>query len=270
MHRAFLLSTAALIAGLSSALADTIYDPETVVVTATRTPQPVNVTGESVSVITGDDLQTQQIGVVTDALAETPGLTVNRNGGIGQTTSVSIRGAETGQTLVLIDGVRMNDPSSVDDQAILGDVLVNNIDRIEVLRGPQSTLYGSDAIGGVVNILTKRGGDAPFAVDASAEGGSFDTWHVNAAANGTAGDVDYGAAVNYLDTGGISAADARNGNSESDPYRNFGAAANTRVHLADNFSLDLRGYYTDTHTAFDGFPPPNFAFQDDPDSARPA
>ena len=139
------------------ALADTSADPETVVVTATRTPQPLDVTGESVSVITGDELQTQQIDVVTDALAEIPGVVVNRNGGLGQTTSVNIRGAETGQTLVLIDGVRLNDPSSPDDQAILGDLLVNNIDRIEVLRGPQSTLYGSDAVGGVVDTFTKRG-----------------------------------------------------------------------------------------------------------------
>jgi vitamin B12 transporter len=249
----------------SPALADTSYDPETVVVTATRTPQPIDVTGESVWVITGDDLQTQQIDVVTDALAETPGLVVNRNGGIGQTTSVSIRGAETGQTLVLIDGVRINDPSSVDDQAVLGDVLINNTDRIEVLRGPQSTLYGSDAIGGVVDILTKRGGAAPLAVNASAEGGSFDTWHLNAAANGTTGGVEYGAAVNTFDTDGISAADARNGNTETDPYRNFGATMNTRVHLSDILSVDMRGYYTDSHVDFDGFPPPNFTFQDDPE-----
>jgi vitamin B12 transporter len=249
----------------SPALADTSYDPETVVVTATRTPQPIDVTGESVSVITGDDLQTQQINVLTDALAETPGVVVSRNGGIGQTTSVSIRGAETGQTLVLIDGVRINDPSSVDDQAVLGDVLVNNTDRIEVLRGPQSTLYGSDAIGGVVDILTKRGGAEPFAVNASAEGGSFDTWHLNAAANGTTGGVEYGTAVNYFDTGGISAADARNGNTETDPYRNFGATMNTRVHLSDILSVDVRGYYTDSHVDFDGFPPPNFTFQDDPE-----
>jgi vitamin B12 transporter len=245
------------------ALADTSADPETVVVTATRTPQPLDVTGESVSVITGDELQTQQIDVVTDALAEIPGVVVNRNGGLGQTTSVNIRGAETGQTLVLIDGVRLNDPSSPDDQAILGDLLVNNIDRIEVLRGPQSTLYGSDAIGGVVDTFTKRGGAEPFALTASAEGGSFDTWHLNAAANGTDGGVEYGAAVNYLDTGGISAADARNGNTETDPYRNLGATLNTRVHLSDILSVDVRGYYTNSHTDFDGFPPPFFTFQDD-------
>lgn len=247
----------------SASLADNA--PETVVVTATRTPQPLDVTGTSMSVITADDLQTRQIDVVTDILAETPGLSVSRNGGVGQTTSINIRGAETGQTLVLIDGVRINDPSSVDDQAILGDLLTNNIDRIEVLRGPQSTLYGSDAIGGVVNILTKRGGQAPFALAASAEGGSFDTYRANVAANGTASAVEYGAALNYFDTGGISAADARNGNSEADGYRNFGATANARVHLADNLSLDLRGYYTDTRTDFDGYPPPSYTFQDTPE-----
>jgi vitamin B12 transporter len=150
-----LLSTMLLLA--SPALADeSATDLETIVVTATRTPQPLDKTGTSMSVITADDLKTQQTVIVTDILAETPGLTVNRNGGAGQTTSVSIRGAETGQTLVLIDGVRINDPSSVDDQAILGDLLTNNIDRIEVLRGPQSTLYGSDAIGGVVNVAAMR------------------------------------------------------------------------------------------------------------------
>lgn len=245
----------------SPAIADDSF--ETVVVTATRTPQPLDVTGTSMSVITADDLLDQQTVVVTDILAETPGLTVNRNGGAGQTTTVSIRGAEAGQTLALIDGVRINDPSSVDDQAILGDVLANNIDRIEVLRGPQSTLYGSDAIGGVVNVITRRGGGAPFAAAVSAEGGSFDTWHANAGANGTLGGFEYGAALDYLDTGGISAADRKNGNTESDGYRNLGATANTRYHAADNLSIDLRFYYTQSHTEIDGFPPPNYTFRDD-------
>jgi vitamin B12 transporter len=263
MRRTFLLSTAAIIAGFSPALADMNTDPETVVVTATRTPQPLEITGTSMSVITAEDLKIQQTVVVTDILAETPGLSVSRSGGVGQPASISIRGSETGQTLVLIDGARINDPSSVDDQAILADVLVNNIDRIEVLRGPQSTLYGSDAMGGVVNTLTKRGGDAPFGGTAMAEGGSFGTWHLNATTNGTADNVDYGAGLNWFGTGGISAADSRNGNTEADGYENFGATFNTRTHLGEHWSVDLRGYYTHGHDDFDdNFPPPLFRVAD--------
>jgi vitamin B12 transporter len=245
------------------ALADTSYEPETVVVTATRTEQKREVTGSSVSVIGADDLANQQTVAVTDILSQTPGLTVVRNGGAGQTTTISIRGAESGQTLALIDGVRINDPSSTDDQAVLGDVLVNSIARIEVLRGPQSTLYGSDAIGGVIDIITRRGGDAPFGVTASAEGGSFDTWHLNAGANGTLSALDYGAGLNWFDSGGTSAADENNGNREADGTRNLGATLNTRYRVSDALSVDLRGYYTQSHTAIDGYPPPAYSFRDD-------
>jgi vitamin B12 transporter len=248
---AFLLSGAA-----TPVFAD---DIETVVVSATRTEQPQAKTGETVSVIDSATLQNLQTVSLTDALVLTPGVTVNQSGGIGQPTTVSIRGAETGQTLVLIDGIRINDPSGTDSGAILGDVLVNNIDKVEVLRGPQSTLYGSDAIGGVIDIFSKRGGNAPFALTASAEGGSLDTYHLNAAANGTSGAVEYGAAANFIHSNGISAADRRNGNPETDGYRNFGATANTRVHFNDAISLDLRGYYTNTKVDFDDnsqfFPP---------------
>jgi vitamin B12 transporter len=249
--------TAFLLSGVAtSAFAD---DIETVVVSATRTEQPQGKTGESVSVIDSTALQNLQTISLTDALKLTPGIVVNQSGGIGQPTTVSIRGAETGQTLVLIDGVRINDPSGTDDGAILGDVLVNNIDRVEVLRGPQSTLYGSDAIGGVIDIFSKRGGNTPFGLTASAEGGSLDTYHLNAAANGTSGMVDYGAAANFIHSNGISAADKRNGNPETDGYRNFGASANTRVHFSDTVSLDLRGYYTNAKSDFDDnsqfFPP---------------
>jgi vitamin B12 transporter len=260
--RNFIPLFAALIAAVStgpSLAADLDSSIETVVVTATRTEQPLERTGESVSVITAEDLKDQQVVVLSDALGQTPGLTVNRNGEIGQPTTISLRGAESGQTLVLIDGVRMNDPSSTDEEAVLGDVLVNNTERVEILRGPQSTLYGSDAIGGVVNIITKRGGDTPFALDASVEGGSFDTYHLNVAANGTADSVDYGTAANFYHTNGISVADSRNGNPETDGYTNFGLTGNTRVHLSDTVSLDLRGYYTNARDDFDdnsGFTPP--------------
>jgi vitamin B12 transporter len=253
--RTLLLAAGFLVVTAASAAAQV----ETVVVTATRTPQPAELTGESISVITGAELQTLQTVALSDALALTPGLAVNRNGEIGQPTTISLRGAESGQTLMLIDGVRINDPSSTDEEPVLGDVLVNAIDRVEILRGPQSTLYGSDAIGGVVNIITKRGGDSPFALNASVEGGSFDTYHLNAAANGTADDVEYGVAANFYHTNGISVADSRNGNPETDGYTNLGLSANTRIHLSDAVSLDVRGYFTDARDDFDdnsGFTPP--------------
>ncbi len=262
--RKTLISSVALVSVLPvPASALSIVPDETVVVTATRTPQPVDLTGASVSIITAKDLETQQLVTVSDALAQTPGSTIIREGGIGQVTTDSIRGAETGQNLVLIDGVRIEDPSATDEGAILQDLLVNAVDRIEVVRGPQSTLYGSDAIGGVVNILTKRGGDTPFALNATAEGGSFDTAHLNVAANGSWNDLDYGAAANFLVTNSVSAADSRNGNTEPDGYQHFGGTLNARWHATDTVSIDLRGYYTRGRDSFDGFPPPTFTFQDD-------
>jgi len=249
----------------SAAGAAAAADLQQVVVTATRTAQPLDRTGSSMSVISAADLDMRQTLIVTDILAQTPGLTVSRNGGPGQSTSVYIRGAEPGESLVLIDGVRINDPSAPDGEAILGDLLNNNIDRIEVLRGPQSTLYGSDAIGGVVNILTQRGGPGPLSLRVEAQGGTFDTQRFNTAANGTEGALDYGAAVNYYDTRGVSAADARNGNTEPDGNVNLGATANVRIHANDQISFDLRGFYLRSHTEIDGFPPPTFAFRDDPE-----
>ncbi len=263
MNKSILLSTAALAAVIVSApaLADT---PEHVVVSATRTEQPLDVTGASVSLIDSSDLKTQQTIALPDILKEVPSLVVVRNGGLGQPASISLRGGEAGQTVVLIDGVRVNDASTTDDSAAaaLGDLLVNNIDRVEVLRGPQSTLYGSDAIGGVIDVITKRGGN--FAIDASAEGGSFGTFHANVGAHGEEGMVEYGAGLNYLTTTGVSTADSRFGNHENDGYTNLGATVNLRAHLSDTISADLRGYYTHGHDDFDdGFGgPPLFAVAD--------
>jgi len=255
MRKSFFLSSAALLAFISAAAA-----PETVVVTATRTPQPLEVTGTSMSVITAETIETRQIDFATDILAQTPGLTAVRNGGAGQNTDVLMRGAEAGQTLVLVDGVRINDPSATSGFALLGDVLANGIDRVEVLRGPQSTLYGSDAIGGIVNIITARGGTDAF--KAEAEGGSFDTQRLNVAANGSVASLEYGAAANFLVTNSVSAADSRNGNKEPDGYHHAGATGNLRWHVTDAVSIDARAYYTRARDSFDGFPPPAYTFQD--------
>ena len=234
---------------------------EQVIVSATRSEQQRELTGTSVSVITGGDLATEHIDILTQALSQTPGLHVVRNGGPGQTTTIGLRGAEAGQTLVVVDGVRINDPSASDGTAILADLLANNIDRIEVLRGPQSTLYGSDAIGGVVDILTRRGGATPFSMTATGEGGSFGAFRLNASANGTARGIEYGGGINLYTTQGIAAADTRPVRVDPDPYRNLGATANIRVPVLANISVDARAYYVSAETVFDGFPPPDYTLQ---------
>jgi len=246
--------------------ADSAADLQQIVVTATRTAQPLDKTGSSISVISAADLNTRQTLVLSDALAQIPGLTVSRTGGVGQTTSLYIRGAEPGESLALIDGIRINDPSTPDGEALLGDLLVNDIDRIEVLRGPQSTLYGSDAIGGVVNVLTQRGGKP--AVTLEAQTGTYGTDRLNGAANGTDGPLDYGAAVNYYDTRGISVADSSNVDTDRDGYRNVGITANLRVHAGDLLTLDLRGFYVRSRTGIADYPPPDFTFQATPEFVR--
>jgi len=252
----------------SGADAGTNDDLEQTVVTATRTAQPLAKTGSSVAVISGADLTTRQLLVVSDALAQTVGVTVTRSGGPGQDTSLFVRGAAPGETLVLVDGIRINDPSTTDGQAVLGDLLVNNIQRIEVLRGPQSTLYGSDAIGGVVNIITQRGGTQPFTGQLEAQGGSFGTQRFNGAANGTDGALEYGTAVNYYDTHGISAAAASGIDTDPDSDRNLGATANLRLHASDQISIDLRGFYTQSRADIPGYPPPTYALQASPEFLR--
>jgi vitamin B12 transporter len=228
---------------------------ETVVVSATRSPQPLEVTGTSVSVITANDLALQQTTMLSDALASTPGVTVVRNGGVGQNTNILLRGAEAGQTLVLVDGIRINDPSATTGFALMGDVLANGIERVEILRGPQSTLYGSDAIGGVVNILTTRGGEPGLRL--TAEGGSFDTVRVNAAANGT-----YQQRSNSA---------RRRITTSPTPFRRPMPATATRKPTAIitsaspatcagmrrmTVSVDARVYYTTARDSYDGYPPP--------------
>ncbi len=238
---------------------------EAVVVTATRTAQPRRLTGESVTVLTAADLSLAQATGLDDVLRQTPGLTIVRNGGTGQPAAIGLRGALAGQTVLLIDGIRLNDPGSPDGAVLLSDVLADRLDRVEVLRGPQSTLYGSDAMGGVVNLMTARGGASAFGPSALVEAGSLGHWHATLAARGTTGALSYGVTLGALRTNSISAADARDGNRERDGYRHDGATVNLRWQASDTLSFDARGYATDSKVGFDGYPPPDYRFQDSAD-----
>ena len=134
--------------------------PETVV-TATRMATPSREVGSSITVVTGAELERRKISFVSDALRGLPGVSVNRTSTRGSFTEVRIRGAEANQTLVLIDGIKVNDPA-LSSQFDFANLLVNEIDRIEVLRGPQSVLYGSDAVGGVMKALSQGLGHSAY------------------------------------------------------------------------------------------------------------
>ncbi|MEA4838384.1 MAG: TonB-dependent receptor [Rhodospirillaceae bacterium] len=161
-----------------------------IVVTATRLPTPASQLASSVTVITAEEIETKQWRTLPEALREVPGLNVVQTGGPGGQTSLFMRGTNSNHTKVLLDGIDIADPSTPSGGADLFQFLTADIERIEVLRGPQSGLYGSDAVGGVVNIITKRG-QGPFKMTGMAEGGSFGTFNQAASAQGETGRVNY-------------------------------------------------------------------------------
>ncbi len=191
----------ALVAGLStpSFLFAQQVDLAPVVVTATLIPTPIDQVGSSISLITAQDIQDHQWRTVPDALQQVPGIDVVQSGGAGGQTSVFIRGANSNHTKVLIDGIEVNDPSS-NDAFDFGQALTGGLARVEVLRGPQSSLYGSDALGGVINLITREG-KGPPRLDATIEGGSFDTFNQSASVSGSKRRLKYAFSVDHLHVG---------------------------------------------------------------------
>ena len=161
-----------------------------VVVSPTTVPTPTDQSASSVTVITGADIESQQYRTVPDALMAVPGLNVVQTGGPGGLTSVFIRGTNSNHVKVLIDGIDVSDPSNPNQSFDFGQLLTGDIARIEILRGPQSGLYGSDAIGGVISITTKNG-DGPPKVTATVEGGSFGTFNQRAGLSGSQDNFNY-------------------------------------------------------------------------------
>jgi vitamin B12 transporter len=224
---------------------------EPIVVTATRTQTPIREVGSSISIITAEDLAERQRMPVLDVLRGLPGVDVVQSGGLGQQTSVFLRGANANHTLVLIDGIEANDPSNPSGAFDFANLLTDNIERIEILRGSQSTLYGSDAIGGVINIITKKGAGRARA-SIRAEGGSFGTFKVTGGVNGSHEWVNYSLTGSRLESRGISAADSRFGNSEEDGDRNTTVAGRLGLAPGPNFALDAILRYNNAHTEVDG------------------
>lgn len=174
---------------------------ESIVVTASRSGEAVRVDqlGASVTVLDAQALETRQTRIVSDILRDVPGVAVNRTGAVGGFTQVRIRGSESNHVLVLIDGIKASDPYY--GEYDFGTLIADEAARVEVLRGQQSSLYGSDAIGGVIQYITLTGGEAP-GFSARAEGGSFGTFSGGVRAAGVSGTLDYALSGAYYRTDG--------------------------------------------------------------------
>ncbi|HET7084857.1 MAG TPA: TonB-dependent receptor [Rhizomicrobium sp.] len=245
--KALLYSSVALIAFSAPAFAQ--LSGENVVVSATRIPTPLAQVASSVSVITAADIEARQQRSLPDVLRQVPGLNIVQTGGAGGQTSLFMRGTNSNHTKVLLDGIDVSDPSTANGVADISKLLAGDIAKVEVLRGPQGALYGSDAIGGVINIITKAG-DGPMKITADAEGGSFDTFNQRGGVSGSEGDLHYVATVQHVHSGATPVTPLNllqpGEKRHDDFYDNVTASLKLGYDVTENFDLGLVGHYTNS------------------------
>ncbi|MDD8015581.1 MAG: TonB-dependent receptor plug domain-containing protein, partial [Acidobacteriota bacterium] len=236
-----------------------------VVVTAARIETPAREVATSVTVISRSDLEAAQKTTVLEALQDLMGGSVVQSGGLGSAASLMLRGANSEHTLVLLDGVELNDPITPSRSYDLAHLDLDQVERIEVLRGPQSTLFGSDALGGVVNIITRKGEGRPKA-SLSLSSGSMNTSTGRLGVAGSSGRASYSLGLAAIGSDGISAANsALPGNSERDGYKNLSFSSRLGYEPAKNLAVTLTTRYLRTRTDLDNFGGP---YGDDPNSSQ--
>jgi vitamin B12 transporter len=222
-------------AGAPAAGGPEVRRAEPVVVTATRVEEPLEEVGASVTVIPGEALAVQEQRTVEEALRAVPGLDVQRSGSPGRITTIRIRGANPTQVQVLIDGVRVKSATTGDFD--FADLPADAIERIEVVRGPQSTIYGADAIGGVVNVITKRGRGAPSAF-LDVEAGNYETLRTRLGASAGVGPWSLSLGASRLDFGG---------QFENDEQALSSVNGRVGYALPNDGEVALTGRYSDSH-----------------------
>ena len=226
-----------------------------VVVSATTIPTPASEIANSVTVITGDQIENEQLRMLPGALAPVPGLNVVQTGGPGGQTSVFIRGTNSNQVKVLVDGIDVTDPSNPNQSFDFGQFLNLGVDRIEVLRGPQGGLYGADAIGGVISITTKPGSGPPTAYG-QIEGGSFGTFNQLAGFSGSTPKINYAFDVEHFQVADtpVTPLDLLPPGRQriDDFYDNMTYSTKLGVNVSDNVGVNFVARYIDSTLKFTG------------------
>jgi vitamin B12 transporter len=234
-----------------TAWADEPVHREEVVVTADRLERPVRETGSDVTIIDEAEIKRRGATFLADVLRGQPGVGVTQTGGPGGQVAVRLRGEEGYRTLLLIDGMKVSDPSGTQVTPYFTNLPASNIERIEIVRGPQSLLYGADAIGGVINIITKRGAPGTQ-FGGSAISGSFGTVAGSAHLRGAQGLFEWSLAGEQYDTDGFS---AKNGPGfvEDDGFDNGYVHGIIGISPGENLRLEAIARYTDSEVEFDAF-----------------
>ena len=266
-------SAVAVIAAVQSASAqqsNPVVLPQ-VSVSATGVATPVNELGSSVTIITAEDIARQQRRTLPDVLAAVPGLNLVQTGGPGGQTAIFMRGTAAQHVKVLLDGIDISDVSAPNGAIDLAHIVTTDIERVEVLRGPQSSLYGANAIGGVISITTKRG-QGPLKAVGTLEGGAMGTFNQSASASGSKDKIDYAFNVVHLRSSNVKVTPAYvvpagqpiNPNS----YDNMTYASRLGVQATDDLRFNFNGRYVDakldySNDDFSGFPSAPFASRSD-------
>jgi len=244
-------------------------DDVVVTVTATRTPTPIERLASQVTVIDRATIEERGYVSVVDALKDVPGIIAVQNGTPGSLTSVFSRGTNSKHTLALYDGIRLNDASTPNGQYNFGQDLLGELQRVEVLRGAASSIYGSDAIGGVVNLIPRRGGDKPFEGFFDVSYGSFETRRGLIGAAGSVGALSYGVSAEAVDGEGFDQVPSRFAQKTGDPD---GATISTisgtaSFDLTNWLAMDALVRHREATSEFDTFSGgPTFSLRaDDPD-----
>jgi len=221
-------------------------------ITPNRIPTPLSETASSITVITEEEIRETRQELVLDILRGKPGVDVVQQGAKGGISSVFLRGTNSAHAKILLDGVPINDPSNATRGFDFSSLTVDNVERIEVLRGPQSVLYGSDAIGGTINIITKRG-QGPGTARFSAMGGSYGTSRETLTVSGGDDKAYYSLGGGFTIINGFSSADYRAGNPEADGYSNGTLSGRFGINPNESLNIDYVFRYSDAKSEVDDF-----------------
>ena len=237
-----------------------------IIVTATKTETSAGEIANSITIIDSDEIARSHKSSVVDLLKDETGITVAQQGGPGKLSNFFIRGANSNHTLVLIDGVEMNDPSSPNNAYDLSTLQTNNIERIEIVRGPQSALYGTDAMAGVINIITKKGEEKPV-VSLTTEGGSNNHFKGGLNASGKYKRLNFSAGLSRIYTDGISVINQDKESDEKDKYSGSSISANIGYEIGASSKINFLYRFVDSKNDLDHSEKfgddPNYTFENE-------